>query len=95
MVEKSRAHLFIRGHVQGVFYRASTQEAAVRLGLEGWVKNLPDGNVEAVFEGPADKVKQAVEWCYKGPPGAKVSKIDEKWSDYTGEFRDFGVKYSY
>lgn len=94
-MEKSRAHLFIRGHVQGVFYRASTQEAAVRLGLEGWVKNLPDGNVEAVFEGPADKVKQAVEWCYKGPPGAKVSKIDEKWSDYTGEFRDFGVKYSY
>lgn len=85
----------IKGLVQGVFYRSSTQETAINLGLKGWVKNLPDGNVEAVFEGPADKVKQAVEWCYKGPPGAKVSKIDEKWSDYTGEFRDFGVKYGW
>lgn len=94
MVEKSRAHLFIRGHVQGVFYRASTQEAAVRLGLEGWVKNLPDGNVEAVFEGPSEKIKEAVKWCWQGPPGASVSEIDEEWSDYTGEFRDFVVKYS-
>jgi len=94
-MEMSRAHLVIKGMVQGVFFRASTQETAVRLGLKGWVRNLPDGSVEAVFEGPAEKVKQAVEWCYKGPPGARVSEIDENWPDYTGEFSDFGVKYSY
>ena len=51
--------------------------------------------VEAVFEGPSEKVKEAVEWCHSGPPGSKVTDIDEKWSEYTGEFRDFGVKYSY
>jgi len=94
IMEKSRAHLVINGLVQGVFYRASTQETAVNLGLKGWVRNLPDGSVEAVFEGSAEKVKEAVEWCWQGPPGARVTGIDEKWSDYTGEFRDFGVKYS-
>jgi acylphosphatase len=94
-MEKSRAHLVIKGRVQGVFYRASTQETAMNLGLKGWVRNLPDGSVEAVFEGPAEKVKKAVEWCYKGPPGSSVLEIDEKWSDFTGEFRDFSVKYSY
>ena len=94
-MEKSRAHLVIKGLVQGVFYRASTQETAVTLGLKGWVRNLPDGSVEAIFEGPTEKVKEAVQWCYKGPPGARVTEIDENWSDYTGEFRNFGVKYSY
>ncbi len=95
IMKKSRAHLVIKGLVQGVFYRASTQETAVNLGLKGWVRNLPDGSVEAIFEGPAERVKEAVEWCYKGPPGARVTGIDENWSDYTGEFRNFGVKYSY
>ena len=94
-MEKSRAHLVIKGLVQGVFYRASTQETAMNLGLKGWVRNLPDGSVEAVFEGPAEKVKEAVEWCYKGPPGSSVLEIDEKWSAFTGEFRNFGVKYTY
>lgn len=94
-MEKSRAHLVIKGRVQGVFYRASTQETAISLGLKGWVRNLADGSVEAIFEGPADSVKEAVEWCYKGPPGASVSEIDEEWSDFTGEFKDFGVKYGW
>ena len=71
-MEKSRAHLVIKGRVQGVFYRASTQETAINLGLKGWVRNLPDGNVEAVFEGAAEKVKEAVALCYKGPPGSNV-----------------------
>ncbi len=93
IMKKSRAHLVIKGLVQGVFYRASTQETALKLGLKGWVRNLPDGSVEAVFEGPSEKVRNAVEWCRQGPPGASVSQIDEKWSDYTGEFRGFGVKY--
>ncbi len=66
---------------------------ASRYGLTGWVRNLPDGNVEAVFEGPMDKLKQAVQWCHKGPPGATVLNVDETWLDYTGEFNGFEIKY--
>ena len=94
-MKQCRAHLIIKGLVQGVFYRASTQETAIALGLKGWVRNLPDGNVEALFEGPSEKVRDAVTWCRKGPPGANVSEIDEQWSDCTGEFKGFDVKYSY
>lgn len=93
-VEKSRVHLLIKGRVQGVFYRASTQETAVRLGLNGWVRNLPDSSVETVFEGLSEKVREAIEWCWQGPPGASVSEIDEKWTDHTGEFKSFNIKYS-
>ena len=88
-------HLIISGFVQGVFYRASTRDTAMRLGLKGWVRNLPDGSVEAVFEGPVEKLKKAVEWCHQGPPGARVAKIDEKWDDYTGEFDGFDVRYGW
>ncbi len=94
-MEKGRVHLYIKGYVQGVFYRAGTRDTAARLGLHGWVRNLPDGNVEAVFEGPVDKVQKAVQWCRDGPPGAKVLKIDEKWQDYVGEFNGFEVKYGW
>ncbi len=81
----------IHGYVQGVFYRASTREAALNLGLKGWVKNLPNGKVEAMFEGQEEKVRQAVEWCKTGPPGALVNKIEEEWQDYTGSFKTFDV----
>ena len=94
-MEKGRVHLIISGFVQGVFYRASTRDTALKLGLNGWVRNLPDGNVEAVFEGPADKIRQAVEWCHEGPAGAQVTKVDEKQEDYAGEFSSFDVKYGH
>ena len=94
-MEKSRVHLVIKGLVQGVFYRVSTQQTAMNLGLKGWVRNLPDGSVEAVFEGPSEKVREAVEWCRQGPPGARVSEIDEKWLDYTGEYSRFSVTYGW
>jgi acylphosphatase len=94
-MQKGRVHLIISGFVQGVFYRASTQEMAVRLGLKGWVRNLPNGDVEAVFEGPLDKLRNAVQWCREGPPGARVNKVDEKWLDYAGEFSGFDVRYGY
>ena len=93
-MENSRVHLVIKGYVQGVFYRASTREKAVELGLKGWVRNLHDGNVEAVFEGPVDKIQQAVEWCHEGPLGAKVLDIEKKWQKYLGEFDGFHVRYS-
>lgn len=87
-------HLIIKGYVQGVFYRASTRDTAVRLGLKGWVRNLPDGNVEAVFEGPVDKIHQAIQWCREGPPGARVMNIWEKWEDYAGDFDSFDIRYT-
>ena len=94
-MEKGSVHLIISGYVQGVFYRASTQDTARRLGLKGWVRNLPDGSVEAVFEGPVEKLKQAIDWCQNGPPGARVTKIEEKWADFKGEFDSFDVRYGW
>lgn len=87
-----RAHVFIKGKVQGVWFRASTKEVAQRLGLKGWVKNLPDGRVEAVFEGDEDKLKQAIEWCREGPPGAVVTDVEVVFEEPKGE-SDFHIKY--
>ncbi len=92
-MEKGRVHLLIKGYVQGIFFRASTRDMANSLGLTGWVRNLPDGNVEAVFEGSNDILKQAAQWCYRGPAGATVTKVDEKWLGYTGEFERFEIKH--
>lgn len=89
---KVRADLKIRGRVQGVFYRQSTQQAAIRMGLTGWVRNLPDGSVEAVVEGPADAVRELLEWCRQGPPAAEVTAVDADWTDATGEFLRFEVR---
>ena len=83
----------ISGLVQGVWFRASTRDEAVRLELTGWVRNLPDGRVEAVFEGPEEKLKQMVAWCRKGPPAAQVAHVEEDWSPASGQFTDFRVKY--
>jgi len=94
-MENGRVHLIIYGYVQGVFFRASTQDAARRLGLTGWVRNLPDGNVEAVFEGPKEQLKQAVQWCRRGPAGARVIKVEEDWQRYAGEYKGFDIKYGY
>jgi acylphosphatase len=90
-----RAHVFVSGRVQGVFFRDETQEAAVRQGVTGWVRNLPDGRVEAVFEGEKDKVDMLVEFCRVGPPGARVTHVEVSLEDYTGEFRDFQLRYGY
>lgn len=70
-----RAHVFISGHVQGVGYRYSTWDTAALLKLKGWVRNLRDGRVEAVFEGPSDRVHDILQWCRQGPPAAKVTDI--------------------
>ena len=68
--------LSISGRVQGVWYRASTRDAAKSLGLSGWVRNLPDGRVEAMAEGDAVAVDQLLAWCRKGPPGARIDAIE-------------------
>jgi acylphosphatase len=71
-----RAHVFVSGNVQGVFFRQKTRDRARSRGVSGWVKNLPDGRVEAVFEGSEDAVDQMVEWCREGPPWADVTDME-------------------
>ncbi len=88
-----RAHVLVSGHVQGVFYRASTQRQANSLALRGWVRNLPDGRVEAVFEGERMIVERMVAWCRVGPPNAYVADVDVRFEPTTGEFISFGVRY--
>lgn len=92
---KVRAHVFISGRVQGVFFRSETRHEANRRGVKGWVCNLPSGKVEAVFEGEEENVKELVEFCKRGPPGARVKNVDVVWENYTGEFRDFEIRYGY
>jgi acylphosphatase len=92
-MERATAHLFIEGRVQGVFYRAFTRELAHDLGLHGWVRNLGDGRVEAVFQGDKKAIEQAIKGCYIGPPGARVSNIDVKWETVKDEEREFSVRY--
>lgn len=76
MVAAARAHVFVSGDVQGVFFRYETRERARARGLAGWVRNLPDGRVEAVFEGARHAVEAMVAWCREGPRGARVTEIE-------------------
>ncbi len=92
-MEKVRVHLLVSGYVQGVFFRANTQEKASGLGLRGWVRNRYDGTVEAVFEGERGKIEDIIKWCHKGPPGSKVNNVSIDWEDYKGEFEDFNIIY--
>jgi len=87
----TRADLLISGRVQGVFYRASAQQEAMRLGLAGEIRNLPDGRVEAVVEGPKERIEEFIEWCKRGPPAAEVEHVRVRWSAARGEFRTFMV----
>lgn len=92
-MEKARAHVIVEGRVQGVFFRAHTQEMADLLNLTGWVKNRRDGRVEALFEGEKGKVQQMIEWCHQGPSEARVTKVLVTWEDYAGEFKNFSIAY--
>jgi len=92
---KVRAHVYISGRVQGVFFRSETQDEAVKQNVTGWVKNLPDRRVEAVFEGEKENVEKVVEFCKRGPHGARVTKVDVHWQNFTGEFKNFTIKYGY
>ena len=88
-----RAHVFVSGHVQGVFYRASAQRQANALSVKGWARNLYDGRVEAVFEGEQAAVERMLAWCRAGPPNAYVTDVDVRYEPFTGEFTGFGVRY--
>jgi len=92
---KVRARILVSGRVQGVFFRSETQDEAIRHGVTGWVRNLPDGRVEVVLEGEKENVEKVIEFCKRGPPGAKVTKVNVHWQNFTGEFENFKVKYGY
>ncbi len=84
-------HLIVRGRVQGVFFRASAQREARRLGVCGWVRNRPDGSVEILAEGEEVSVRELFGWAQKGPGAARVDKVDTRWRSYTGEHHDFRI----
>ncbi len=84
---KNKVNLKITGRVQGVFYRQSMREAAQALGLSGWVRNAPDGSVEAEVSGPRERLEQIIAWARKGPPHARVDDVVAHWDETatTGE----------
>ena len=86
-----RLHVFVSGRVQGVFFRDSTRRKALELGLAGWVRNLPDGRVEAVFEGPREAIEAAHAWCRNGPPLARVEDVEAAAGDDEG-LRGFEIR---
>lgn len=90
---QARAHLLIRGQVQGVYYRGFARDLAMYHGLKGWVRNLSNGSVEAVFEGSKGDIEQVISSCQSGPPGARVDDININWEDYQGDLRDFQIRY--
>jgi acylphosphatase len=93
MKKKARAHVIIKGRVQGVFFRMNTARAANRFGVCGWVKNRRDQNVEAVFEGEEDRIKAILKWCSTGDPPARVSSVDLEWEEFTREYNSFDITY--
>lgn len=88
-----RVHLFVKGKVQGVFFRQALKIMAKKNNVTGWVKNLKDGRVEALLEGEDLKVNKIVEWCHAGPANARVEDIVIKNEKYSGEFLKFDVLY--
>lgn len=80
-----RAEVTVHGMVQGVFFRVETRDRARSLGLSGWVTNAPDGTVQAAFEGEDERVLSMVDWCGRGPSGARVEGVDVTWAEPEGE----------
>lgn len=86
-----RVQMTVRGRVQGVFFRATAQREARRLGLTGWVRNRADGSVELLAEGEEGALRDLVTFCQKGPAPARVERVETRWRKYTGEFADFKI----
>ena len=92
-MDSRRVHLFINGRVQGVWYRASMSNEGAKIGLNGWVRNLDDGRVEAVVEGMVDDVEKIITWCHKGPSMARVDDIVVEDETPTGKEPPFKTRY--
>lgn len=91
--ESVGASVVIGGRVQGVFYRASMQEEAVRQGVRGWVRNQPDGTVAALVEGRRRAVEATLDWCWQGPAAARVTRVDVTWGPPEGGPERFEIRY--
>jgi len=89
--KKTRAHVFIRGKVQGVYFRQNTKQIATKHRVNGRVRNLTDGRVEAILEGDNIDVNKVIEWCHVGPPNSIVEDVDIRFEEYTGEFASFTI----
>lgn len=85
MSERTRAHVYVSGKVQGVYFRATTRDTAREHGVDGWVRNLEDGRVEAVFEGPESDVESMVEFCHEGSSAARVDDVEVSEEEPRGE----------
>jgi acylphosphatase len=92
---KARARVLVSGRVQGVYYRSYTREMAESLGLTGWVRNVRDGRVEAVFEGEEKEIRKMIDWCWTGSPSSKVTEVNVVWEEPSGESKGFSVTYGY
>lgn len=90
--DRVRVHVYVSGTVQGVYYRANTRDAARERGVDGWVRNLDDGRVEAVFEGAESVVESMVEWCHTGSPAAEVTGVDVEHEEPEG-IEGFTIRY--
>ena len=95
MAEKVRKRILISGRVQGVYFRDSLRTAAEEEGVSGWVRNLPDRRVEAVLEGETQAVSKVIEWSRRGPPSARVEKVEIIEEVHTGELKYFEIRYHY
>ena len=91
--ESRRVALHISGRVQGVGFRYAVLDQARRLGLTGWTRNTPDGDVEVVAEGDEESLRRLLTWCHAGPPGALVTHVEEQWLPATGEFDGFSLRH--
>ena len=87
----SRVHIIISGRVQGVFFRSNAAKKASEIGVTGWIRNLRDGSVEAIFEGNKKALEEIIDFCKIGPPGALVKNIELKWEPSTSQYRTFNI----
>jgi len=88
-----KAHVIVSGRVQGVYFRGNTRREAQKHDVNGWVRNLPDGRVEAIFEGKKENVNKLIDIVKKGPSHAKVTNLEIEWQEYKDEFKDFQILY--
>lgn len=86
-------HVLVEGRVQGVFFRDSTKRKADELGLAGWVRNLPDGRVEALFQGDEERCAEALRYVQKGPSAARVIRVEHEWTSDAAEYAAFEIRW--
>jgi acylphosphatase len=90
---KVRVHIWVTGRVQGVYFRYAVEEVAQDRGITGWVRNLPDGMVEGIFEGEEARVRELMAFCRRGPPHARVDQVEVREEIFRDEFRGFEIRY--